>query len=114
MYMNISLFRKDLKQYFDRAAKGQLVIIERGGLEFALTKRDDDSLQEYVKKAVPPSKSAEKVPERYARQGIPSRGEPASVELGNSRDGYKPGICKIHGLPLTAYGKCLQKGCKNA
>lgn len=21
-------------------------------------------------------------------------------------------LCKVHGLPLTAYGKCLQKNCK--
>ncbi len=21
-------------------------------------------------------------------------------------------LCKIHNLPLTVYGKCLQKGCK--
>lgn len=24
------------------------------------------------------------------------------------------GLCKIHGVPLTAQGKCLQKGCKYA
>jgi hypothetical protein len=23
-------------------------------------------------------------------------------------------LCKIHNLPLTVYGKCLQKGCKYA
>lgn len=23
-------------------------------------------------------------------------------------------LCKVHNLPLTVYGKCLQKGCKNA
>lgn len=23
-------------------------------------------------------------------------------------------LCKVHGLPLTLYGKCLQKGCKYA
>lgn len=23
------------------------------------------------------------------------------------------GTCKIHGMPLTVYGKCLVKGCKN-
>lgn len=26
----------------------------------------------------------------------------------------KTGMCKIHGIPLTLQGKCLQKGCKYA
>lgn len=66
-------------------------------------------------------------PIRYARQTTleeKASGLGDSVELGNSRDGYKEpelvepkfrpdnGTCKIHGNPLDYRGKCLQKGCK--
>ena len=34
--MNISEFRKDIKNQFDSALKGQDVLIERGGVEFKL------------------------------------------------------------------------------
>lgn len=37
----------------------------------------------------------------------------AVVKLVNA-NGIEHGICKIHLVPLTIQGKCLQKGCKYA
>lgn len=37
---------------------------------------------------------------------------PVKDETPNLRGSY--GLCKVHGIPLTQNGKCMQKGCKYA
>lgn len=42
----------------------------------------------------------------------PSNDSSFSPEKAAMRKGTN--LCKIHNLPMTVYGKCLQKGCKYA
>lgn len=83
--MNITGFRKDIKNQFDNALKGEDILIERGGMEYQLVVKGPAGVQ------LAPS--------------APFKAE-TPISRGNN------GMCKVHGLPLDSRGRCLQKGCK--
>lgn len=110
MYMKVHEFRKDLKTHFDTALTGQAVLIERGGVQFRLTTdftvAEHDALMasaRYIqattnlgKNTIPLVAKKPKVPIEIVRNLFPQAKE----------------LCKVHGVPLTLEGRCLQKGCK--
>lgn len=80
----------NLKDCFNSALSGTTVLIERGGVTYRLT----------------------------AEVGSPAKPEPKITIVPSDFKNSKitrldNGSCKIHGMPLTVYGKCLVKGCKN-
>ena len=86
--MNISEFRRTLKACFDRAANGEIIEIERGGLVFHLAKRDlgvitlteeshipAEALKKISPVATPPNVLMETTPPRIKTPDTPFRTE---------------------------------------
>lgn len=95
MYMKVHEFRKDLKQAFDSALRGEEVQIERGGVVYQLTAFG--VVGQVIAAAFPTY--SENVPVNTA-----------SVTFKRQANG----ACKIHGTPLDDRKKCLTKGCRYA
>lgn len=87
-----------MKSSFDRAAKGHLVIVERGGIDFAIVRQDlqDTAVKHFVSgKAIENKKQLGKARSMLERQNEKSMG-----------------FCK-NGHPIPeGRDKCLGKGCK--
>lgn len=97
----VSEFRKNLRQMFNSAANGVEVVIERYGEKFSLSKLDDEPVQNIKENndgtisPVDPTK-------------------PSKFETRPPKRNVGVNLCPKHEIPLTAAGKCLQKGCKYA
>ncbi len=127
--MNVTDFRKNLKQAFNDALAGREVVIMRGGVFYRLTA----DIRKYVPKdfndPVPERwlkepKTVSEVIQRTVTEGekmlrdTPKiKSEPKGLDW--VREVVKPltllepgsdSVCKKHGTPLTEHGKCLQKG----
>ena len=64
-----------------------------------------EKVQDYINKSLPEE-------DKRALREDPKQFE--SYEKPSSLRSVGANLCKIHNLPLTTYGKCLQKGCKYA
>ena len=96
MYMRTYEFRNDMKKYFDSALRGEEVQIERAGVLYSLS----------VVGAIG-------APERLSTGHIVKQVTFGSIDQVKDLFPKTKEMCKIHNLPLTTQGKCLQKGCKN-
>lgn len=141
MYMNITEFRKDLRNQFNKAIT-EPVLIERGGLEFELRVKPKGypgtvDVVEVEKSERAPGLLMQPAATFSSPQDLDDRTKILPVEI-PMEDGstvisghdiesvtkaalaiapnmrFKNGVCKIHGLPLDSRGRCLQKGCKYA
>lgn len=48
------------------------------------------------------------------KQVLPLHAAQTKVAVPIAAERLTKGLCKVHGLPLDARGRCLQKGCKYA
>lgn len=112
MYMTtytVTDFRDNLREALNTAESGHPVMVERHGILFILTKKQD-SLAGAPKKIIESLDGVESpgptvIKDAHTAQKI-------TANLATDKAGN--GLCKVHGTPLDTRGKCLQKGCKYA
>lgn len=95
MEIAISEFRKNIKDYFNAALHNEVVCIERGGVHYNLIARL-------------PVESSSTVDRLPVKEDVASSSLASPARISKQTNG----VCKVHGVPLTSAGKCLQQGCK--
>jgi hypothetical protein len=107
--MNVNEFRKNLKEQFDAALRGEEVMIERGSVRYQLLALAPKGYTGRLMKHRSGSGSSVVFDERVIDR------ERELMETPSVRQKTQEnGICKNDGSPLDYRGRCLQKGCKYA
>lgn len=115
---NVREFRNSLKKALDKAASGHTVIISRLGQEFYLQLARENVIEGpdgSLRQKTPGKRTVVSTPIIPFEATTTGKKLVEAVEKSASfKQMSENGLCKVHGTPLSGYGKCLQKGCKFA